>query len=103
MAMLFTLPGPEPSVWDQTCLHTHTLEDSTMFVFSFCRLKAFLDLLNTFFCCNLSWLSGCQETCQTLGHNSGTDMPRAESWHKVVYKVRYVKPRANSLVITWVS
>lgn len=59
--------------------HTHTLEDSTVFMFSFCRLKVFLDQLNTFFSCNLSWLSECQETCQTLGHNSATECPERKA------------------------
>lgn len=30
-------------------------------------------------------------------------MPREESWHKGLYKVRYVKLQANSSVITWVG
>lgn len=30
-------------------------------------------------------------------------MPREESWHKGLHKVRYVKLQANSSVITWVG
>lgn len=74
---------------------------------SYLRVRAFLEppkSPNSFFC-NLSCLSGCQEPHQTwsLGQNFYVDMPREESWHKGLYKVRYVKLQANSLVITQVG